>query len=153
MGLDCSHDAFHGAYSAFNSFRQVICKAFGGSFPPHNFKGFKNGVITRDMLLGKEQPLDNNMIYFNDPTDENTVEVPDGLYLFLTHSDCDGDISPELCIKVADDLEQLLPKIKAMTGTPWSGSIEHAGGYEEATKKFIDGCRLAARKNEPLLFR
>jgi hypothetical protein len=38
MGLDCSHDAFHGAYSAFNSFRKFICKAIGGSFPPHEDK-------------------------------------------------------------------------------------------------------------------
>lgn len=35
MGLDTSHDAFHGAYSAFNRLRQEVSRARGGSFPPH----------------------------------------------------------------------------------------------------------------------
>ncbi len=37
MGLRCSHDAFHGAYSAFNRFRQFIAAAIGGSHPPHEY--------------------------------------------------------------------------------------------------------------------
>lgn len=35
MGLDISHDAFHGAYSAFNSLRQEVAHAVGGSYGPH----------------------------------------------------------------------------------------------------------------------
>ena len=150
MGLDCSHDAFHGAYSAFNALRQVVCAAIGGSYPPHNFPGFKRGVITRDDLLGTAEPLDNAMIYFCEPGKD--VDVPDGLYEFLTHSDCDGEISPEMCAKVADDLEALLPKIQAMTGTPWSGHIEARGGYVEALRLFIAGCRAAHEAGEPLGF-
>ena len=38
MGLDTTHDAFHGAYSAFNSFRRFLLKSIGGSFPPHEDK-------------------------------------------------------------------------------------------------------------------
>lgn len=155
MGLDCSHDAWQGAYSAFNAFRQVVCKAFGGSFPPHNFPGFRNGTIRRKDLTGEAEPLDNNLIYFQDPDPDekaDDVNVPDGLYEFLTHSDCDGEISPEMCAKVADDLEAILPKIRAMTGTPWSGHVEYYGGYAAVTERFIAGCRAAHKAGEPLEF-
>lgn len=150
MGLNTTHDAFHGAYSAFNSLRQVVCAACGGSYPPHLFPGFNRGIVTRDDLLGKPKKLDESLIYFCPPG--KNVDVPDGLFEFLTHSDCEGEISPQMCGEIADDLEELLPKIAAMTGTPWSGHIEAAGGYVEATKKFIDGCRKAYLANEPLEF-
>lgn len=147
MGLDCSHDAWEGAYSAFNAFRQVVCRAFGGSYPPHPKNAFNEGVlITRDPL----PVLDDHYIYFSPPGTE--VDVPDGLLEFLTHSDCDGTIAPEMCSKVADALEALLPKIAAQTGTPWSGHVSHYGGYEEVTKRFIAGCRRAAKAGEPLEF-
>ena len=138
MGLDCSHGAWTGAYSAFNSFRQVVCAANGGSFPPHS-KYDKN--------------LDPDMIYFKVEDGVGVeADVSDGLMEFLMHSDCDGEISPELCGKVADDLEKLLPKIEAMTGTPWSGHVQRDGGYVAVTKRFISGCRKAAAKKEPLEF-
>ncbi len=43
MGLDCSHNAFHGAYSSFNRFRQFVSKSIGGSYPPHEDKSL-NGA-------------------------------------------------------------------------------------------------------------
>ena len=150
MGLDTSHDAWHGSYSGFNSLRQVVCAVFGGSYPPHTCVGWGAGTITRDDLLGKTEPLDDTMIYFC-PPGEN-VDVPEGLYEFLTHSDCDGEIAPEMCAKVADDLEALLPKIEAFTGTSWSGHVERAGGYAAAVRQFIAGCRAAHAAGEPLDF-
>lgn len=137
MGLDCSHDAFSGAYSAFNSFRKTVCRAFGGSFPPHGRTG-----------------LDDSLIYFafDDSGKPVNTDVPDGIIAFLTHSDCDGALSPAECAKVADDLEKLLPAIEKMTGTPWSGHVERGGGYVAVTKQFIAGCRAAHAANEPLEF-
>jgi len=59
MGLDTTHDAFHGAYSAFNRFRQIVCRAIGGSFPPH-FLMNKDGSLVRNMRghLVKNTDLD-----------------------------------------------------------------------------------------------
>ena len=152
MGLDCSHDAWDGAYSAFNSFRQVVCAAVGGSFPPHNYPGFGRGTITRDDLLGASKPLDNNMVYFGDPEIAEDFDIDEGIVELLSHSDCDGEISPEMCKKVADGLEKIIPKISRMTGTPWSGHIESNGGYVAVTERFINGCREAYKNNEPLEF-
>jgi len=149
MGLDCSHDAFHGAYSAFNRFRQVVAHAMGGSFPPH-WKVHPSGELVLDDrgLPIYDESLDDKMIYYD--TDGITPEQGPGLWLFLRHSDCDGEISPEDCRKVADEMEAILPDIeKAGEG---GGHIAARGGFGEVARKFIRGCREAAANNEPLEF-
>jgi hypothetical protein len=151
MGLDCSHDAFHGAYSAFNRLRQFVCAATGpdGSYPPHYQYTADGGLQDGpNGLLLRRTDLDDNMFYIGD---EYGQESHPGLWEFLTHSDCDGEIAPEMCVKVADDLERLLPKMEAMT---WAshGHIAARGGFLEVVRKFIAGCRAAAAANEPLAF-
>lgn len=132
MGLDTSHDAFHGAYSAFNRFRQAVARAMGGSYPPH----------ARD-------DLDCGKWYWGA---DYTQTTHPGLYAFLAHSDCDGEIDPETCRFVADELEALLPAIEA-ADDGGSGHIERDGGYAAVTRRFIAGCRAAAGASEPLEFR
>jgi len=137
MGLDCTHDAFHGSYSAFNRFRKAVAKAAGGSYPPHDIVHPETG-----------EPLDNRFWYID--TDKYSRETHPGLYIFLSHSDCDGEISPEDCEKVANDLEELLSIIDRMgMGT---GHIARDGGYGAVCRRFIAGCRLAAKRREPLEF-
>jgi hypothetical protein len=151
MGLDCSHDAFHGAYTAFNRFRQAVCFALGdgSSFPPH-FRYHNDGSLMED-AQGRvlyHEDLDPNSFYW---PDGYTQEAHPGLHLFLSHSDCDGEISPEMCVKVADELEQLLPKVEAL-GWVDGGHIERNGGYVEVLRQFIRGCRAAAAAGEALDF-
>lgn len=134
MGLDCSHDAFHGAYSSFNRFRQFVAKAIGGSYPPH-----------------EDKSLDEDFWYFDDSYNR---ESHPGLYEFFTHSDCDGEISPEMCTVVANELESIMPQIEKLADTHQSsGHILRDGGYVEVTKRFIAGCRSAAEENVSLEFR
>lgn len=134
MGLDVSHDAFSGAYSSFNRFRQMICKATGGSWPPH-----------------EDKALDEKRFYVGDGY---TEESHPGLWEFLMHSDCDGNISPRMCKFVANDLESLLPKIEELTSRygDGGGHIARDGGYVEVTKRFIAGCRLANKRRQLLKF-
>lgn len=129
MGLDTTHDAFSGAYSSFNRFRSIVAKAWGGSFPPHSNK-----------------TLDDRFIYFPD----DAVET-DGLVAFLKSNDCEGEFSPDVCKKMADEMEALLPKIKEIDdgGT---GHISVHGGYYAVAKKYIAGCRLAHSRNETLIY-
>lgn len=115
MGLDTSHDAWHGPYSSFQRWRREIAELAG--LPPlDQMDGFCSG--TGISWKGIKTPL---------------------VYL-LNHSDCDGQISAKRCAKIADELEALLPKMKDLDTI-------------EKTQQFIEGCRLAASKNEPLLFR
>lgn len=143
MGLDCSHNAFSGAYSAFNRFRQCVAHAAGGSYPPH-FIYKENGEPEE----GERANLDPRAFYVGQGQSEETHP---GLFEFLRHSDCDGEISPEMCSKVADDLEAILAKVAKMKWRA-GGHISRDGGYAEVLMKFIEGCRQAALRNEPLEF-
>lgn len=131
MGLDCSHDAFHGAYSAFNRFRQIVAKAAGGSYPDHD-----------------DPTLDPRRWYV--PDGWKNKDHP-GFTEFMNHSDCDGEISPDMCLLVADELEALLPSIEKIDDGG-AGHIARDGGYAEVARRFISGCRAAANNGEPLRF-
>lgn len=84
MGLDTTHDCWHGAYSAFNRFRTKLCEVAG------------YGELGKRVGHGGEEPW---------PTD-------DALVLLLDHSDCDGELRWEDCDAIADRLEQLLPALQ-----------------------------------------
>lgn len=150
MGLNCSHGAFDGAYSAFNRLRQFVCAATGGSFPPHMLRG-PGGVSRRDAAGRTMYLTDIDPECFYLGADFKLAEWP-GLVAFLAHSDCGGEFSPQLCTQVADDLERLLPAMEALG---WGGATGHlvaAGGYIGAVRRFMAGCRGAAAANESLIF-
>ena len=132
MGLDCSHDAFSGSYSAFNRLRSFICEAAKGSWPPHS-----------------DPSLDPEMWYIDDAFSPSTHP---GLWAFMLHSDCDGELDPPTCAAVAKDLGSLLPTMEEMDSLD-RGQIARNGGYVATVRKFIAGCQVAAAANEPLRFR
>lgn len=85
MGLDITHDAWHGPYSAFNKWRAAIADVAG--MPPlYDMIGF-GGNIKWDTLE------------YND------------IHILLNHSDCDGEISWQDCKLVADALSKLVDKL------------------------------------------
>lgn len=143
MGLDCSHNAFHGAYSAFNSFLQEVAHAIGGSYPPHWKRDISGRLI---QPLQRDESLYDNRWYWGDQGYSH--ESNPGLSEFFCHSDCDGEISPEMCKIVADELEPLLEKMPEES----LGHIAARGGYRKVLQYFIDGCRAAHAANEPLDF-
>ncbi len=120
MGLDTSHNAWHGAYSAFMRWRTEIARLI--DVPLDKMEGFVLGGVKWETLR------------------------PDPLYALLSHSDCDGEIAPDDCAKIADRLEELLPKL------PEGDAGGHIGYWREKTKQFIDGCRAASAAGEPLDF-
>lgn len=130
MGLDTTHGAFHGAYSAFNRFRQAVCKAMGGSFPPHD-----------------NPKLDAESWYVGEGYSEKSHP---GLFEFLAHSDCDGYITPGKCRKIAEEMALLLPALDAMGDG--GGHIARDGGFGRVARTFIAGCELAAKEGKRLGF-
>lgn len=126
MGLDCSHGAWHGAYSAFMTWRTYICDVagLGNLLDYEGYKGFGG-------------------------TDPNGIEISsikdEGLRILIDHSDCDGEFTPEECKLVADSLSLLIPKISGDLGG-------HIGDVRQKTQQFIDGCLLAHSLNENLIF-
>ncbi len=131
MGLDISYGAFNGSYLGFDRFRDALCRAMGGSWPPHD-----------------DSSLDDEFWYWGDDYGEDTHP---GLQALLSHSDCDGIIPPKLCAALADELTALLPAL-ASQGIG-AGHIQAVGGYEAVAKRFIAGCRKAAKSKKGLAFR
>lgn len=119
MGLDTTHDCWHGAYSAFSRWRQKIAEVAG--------------LGTLDDYIGyggdKRWPVDSPLV------------------ILLNHSDCDGEIQWEDCGPLAEALERLLP---SLSNAGDGGG--HIGSYEEKTKQFISGLKLAASRKENVEF-
>ena len=154
MGLDCSHNAWHGAYSAFMRWRQEIAKVAGlpplelmeGFFLPQGWAGsgiptFYLGTASGDTLVVNSiKRLEQSLPILWD------CLKPSPLYELLHHSDCDGDIPADKCAAIADALEALIPSL------PAGDAGGHIGNWRDKTAQFVAGLRDAALANEPLDF-
>lgn len=146
MGLDCSHDAWHGAYSAFMRWRCEIARIAG--IPLELMEGFYTPDMNTMKLAGfageNARPV-MDLLNRNCPIAWSALK-PDPLHTLLNHSDCEGDISSEDCAKIADRLQEILPAF------PKGDAGGHIGNWRDKTAQFIAGCRAAAAANEPLNF-
>lgn len=87
MGLDTTHNAWHGSYSSFMSWRIEVAKK-------------SMGISLRDMVgFGGEVEWS-----------EENMQHP--LYELLNHSDCDGEIDWRLCKDISNALYELAPQIE-----------------------------------------
>lgn len=82
MGLDTTHDAFHGPYSSFNKWRHWLAHQIGINL--NDYFGY-GGNGTKD-IESIDHPL---MPLFN-------------------HSDCDGELTPEECRQIIKGLKDIL---------------------------------------------
>lgn len=126
MGLDTSHGCWEGPYSAFMRYRTGL----------HGFilaaRKFPDGV--RGGREGYIAAIDAN--FYADETDP--------LNFFMQHSDCDGEIPPEMCGPLADALQALMDR-----------HMPERAMYDElrpATQRWITGLRAAAAAHEPVRF-
>lgn len=157
MGLVCSHDAWHGAYSAFMQWRRKVAEVAGlppldlmeGFYEPLAsgrlptlYYGFNTGKPaygpgSRPFLAG----IDDNL-----PISWDCLK-PSALHELLSHSDCDGEIAAAQCGPIADALEVLIPFL------PNEDVGGHIGYWRAKTKQFVGGLRAASAAGEPLEFR
>lgn len=133
MGLDVSHDCWHGAYSAFNRWRNKLAEVAGYKFVKNKY-GYEVLIMdwdkfTEDNLSGKWETI-----------------PEDPLLILLVHYDCDGSIEIQHLIPLVDRLKELLDKLPDETG---GGHIEN---WKEKTQEFIDGLEFAAERNETVIF-
>lgn len=136
MGLDTTHDAWHGAYSAFTRWRNKIAEVAG--YAVWDVK-YGDGITRETAMLDWGHVTDANLM----GQWERTPDDP--LIVLLAHSDCEGAIYPAQAGPLADRLEALLPQIDGDGGG-------HIGGYREKTEAFIAGLRDAVTAGEPLEF-
>jgi hypothetical protein len=121
MGLDTTHDAWHGPYSSFNQWRTEIASHIG--------------INLREMDGYKMQGF---RIIPGLPWDD---WVDHDLYPLLIHSDCEGELTPDECRRIANALGEILPK------------MDPENEYLlRKTKQFHDGCQRAALLNQVIEF-
>lgn len=85
MGLDTSHDAWHGPYSSFMEWRKWLANQIG--FNLNEMDGF-----------GGSKPFE---------------QMKHNIRPLLDHSDCDGELSPDECRQIAFGLQQILDALPA----------------------------------------
>ena len=138
MGLDVSHDAWHGAYSAFARWRHKIAELAGYAVWKVQYD---DGYTDNTIMLDWGHITEANLMGEWDET------PADPLIVILAHSDCDGLIHPAQAAPLADALEALMPKLVQLGDT--TGHIQN---WAYKTRLMIDGLRLAAERGEDLEF-
>jgi len=129
MGLDTTHNCWHGSYGNFKHWRMRICSALG--LPPLNFmSGFYHADAPR---LSKLFDIEKDSL----PIKWECLKY-NHLFILLSHSDCDGFILHKDCENIANELDKLDLKDDSLNCK---------------TKQFADGLRDAADKKEDVEFR
>lgn len=145
MGLDVSHDCWHGAYSAFGRWREEIAEICG--IPLRLMNGFYAGPCEFDDEV-KAAPCLHNWAKRTDewlPIEWASLR-PDAIHMLLNHSDCDGMIRWEDCRDIARRLEQILPNL------PEDADPGHIGNWRDTTQRFVDGLMRAWEAEEDVEF-
>ena len=141
MGLDTSHDCWHGAYSTFMRWRKELAKAAG--LPPLELMDtyYVSGNAYDPIRKGDFY----DQVRENLPIRWKSLRHDPALYLLLQHSDCEGNLQVEWLLPLADRLTELLPLLDRDGGG-------HIGNYRVKTQAFIEGLRRAAELGEPVEF-
>lgn len=146
MGLDTTHDAWHGAYSAFTRWRHAVAVAAGYRIIPGSIQTI-NG---RPEYVHDYVDLDWDV--FEEKNYQGEWDRPPGddplLYL-IVHSDCDGVIHPKEGRHLAGRLEQLAPKLDEDVFGWYRGYRRSLRGL---TEQFAAGLRKAAAADEDVEF-
>ena len=142
MGLDTSHDCWHGAYSAFLRWRHTLAEAAGYKIREPTPEERDQGIYSPSVDIHWE--------VFEDKNYQGEWDSPPGddpLLFLIVHSDCDGVIHPQQGIHIARRLEQLLPLLDD------AEAIGHIRPHMRAkTQQFIDGLKAAAAAGEDVEF-
>ena len=160
MGLDTSHDAWHGPYSSFMSWRLWLAEQIG--IPLELMEGFyyEDDSSNPFKLLDYKYPKGDELemaalkrLRKKLPLKWSSFK-PNPLHILLNHSDCDGYINWRDCGKIANELKKFLSVIDNDNNLSKSPNIERGvyDGMYKATERFMNGCQLAFSKKEKLDF-
>ena len=153
MGLDTTHDCWHGPYSSFMRWRCEIARAAG--FPPlqlmdgyYTWTQLSHTDIDAAIGLSFSPPIAGDFPQWardllrgaasgNIPIPWAGLK-PSPLQDLLNHSDCDGELPSDRCQAIADALTEVLPNV-----------VEE---WKARTQQFIDGLAAAAAAGEDVEF-
>lgn len=148
MGLDTTHDCWHGAYSSFGEWRREVAAVVG--IPLRLMEGFfylsekdrerivstmpsDAGFAGAYHFLNAIKALQDLPLSWEMFKDEPLVPL-------LRHSDCDGSIEWAICLPMAVRLEEIISQNKL---SEWA---------RVKTEQFAKGLRLAHDSHENVKF-
>ena len=135
MGLDISHNAWHGSYTTFTHWRKAIAIAAGWPMEGDYYTVPNDGRIPE--MPGRDGY--DNGVWLGDWPEGLPA---DPLDVLLIHSDCEGTIPWRFTQPIADRLTDLLPKL------PWSDDDY----WRDLTVQFITGLVTAHYRHEDVGF-
>jgi len=125
MGLDTSHNAWHGPYSSFNRFRYWLAEKAGINL--NDYLGYGHPTATKEL-----------------------TSIDHKLMPLFNHSDCEGELTPVECKQIAEGIEEVLDNMsKEEIEHPEN---TYSFSHLNKAKQFRDGCILAHSKNENIEF-
>ena len=154
MGLDTTHNAWHGSYGSFMVFRKWLAKKLGiplelmeGYYSEESFRPNMFKLLDYKFPKGDELEMSGirelrGMLPLKW---EAFKESP--LHEFLYHSDCEGDFEVESCKNISLAMTKILNDIDAE-----GGPKEEEKYWYDKLKQFADGFWLAYEKKEKLEF-
>lgn len=162
MGLDTTHDAWHGGYGSFNHWRIWLAEQFElpplelmeGFYQREDSEHYSTNCFTWVKKALEMRPDDEKRIFYKVEKQlpiKWSVLKKDPIHTLLNHSDCDGFISWRDCGKIQKRLEWILNKIPD-TSEDKSPEMDQNNRLRYLTKRFMDGCKLAFDKKEKLKF-
>ena len=146
MGLDCSHDCWHGSYSGFGQWRGWIARQLGWSFDQDSRGVDYHYIIPDDRIPKKRVQLPifdalQDIQYRGEPFMGDWFEDPvDVIDVLMVHSDCDGRIPARFCLPLAERLSVLIE------------GADPDADWRTTTVRFIEGLIRAANRNEDVDF-
>jgi hypothetical protein len=125
MGLDTSHNAWHGPYSSFNRFRYWLAEKAGINL--NEYLGYGHASATKEL-----------------------TSIDHKLMPLFNHSDCEGELTPLECKQIAEGIDEVLKNISKEEIEHPENTYSFSN-YNKA-KQFRDGCVLAHSLNENIDF-
>jgi hypothetical protein len=132
MGLDTTHNCWHGSYGGFSYWRNLIAEAAG-------YKLVRSGGVYDHVTID----LDWDQYEAENFYGKWAKDPEDILLVLIVHSDCEGEIKKRHLLPLADRLEEVLKDL------PEDETFRDIHG---TTQQFIDGLRLAAEMGQKVKF-
>ena len=123
MGLDTTHNCWHGPYGSFSDFRYKLANLIGLDLD--NFCGYNHNADNCIMMS------------------RNTISHD--IYPLINHSDCDGVLLIYECESIVDGLNDILLNNPDLKNTD--------SYFYDKIIQFRDGCLDAISKNEIVVFK
>lgn len=141
MGLDCSHNAWHGAYSAFGEWRKMLWQASGGRLSHQNIAPYGEHYVYWPDICERDWEAQNYQGIWEEYPD-------DPLLVLIVHADDEGIIKPDIAVPLAERLEELAPLLPAYG----AGHLSPPSHPRERALQFARGLRAAAAEGKSLRF-